>query len=132
MDCLVECGDVGEGLMGEVMSLQIVPDDLDIIEFRRVFGQPLDGEPVRPGGERRAGKLADMVRSIVLDQHNRFDLPPRHGAVELIKLFEMRHEIGTTFGRAGMDDKLARHVIERTQHGHFSGLSRRWHAQVGA
>ena len=132
MDCLVQCSDIGEGLMSEVMSFQIVPDDLDIIEFRRVFGQPLDGEPVCPGGERRTGKLAYMDRSIVLDQHDRFDLPSRHGAVELIKLFEMRHEIAATFGGAGMDDKLACHVIERTQHSHFSGLSRGRHAQVSA
>jgi hypothetical protein len=54
MDCLVECVDVGECLMGEVMRLQVVPDDLDIIEFGRVFWQPLNGEPVCPGGERRA------------------------------------------------------------------------------
>ena len=132
MDCVVECGDIGEGLMGEVMSLQIVPDDLDIIELRRVFGQPLDGEPVCPGGERRAGKLADVDRSIVLDQHDRPGWPTRHGAVESIELFEVCHEVGTAFGRAGMDDKLACHVIERTQHGHFPGLSRRWHAQIGA
>ena len=31
-------------------------------------------------------------------------------------------------GKAGMDDKLACHIIERTQHGHFPGLSRRWNA----
>ena len=85
----------------------------------------------KPGGECGTGKLADMDRSIVLDQHDRFDRPPRHGAVELIKLFEMRHEITTPFGGAGMDDKLACHVIERTQHGDFPGLSRRRHAQVG-
>jgi hypothetical protein len=29
MDSLVECGGVGEGLMGEVKCLEIVPDDLD-------------------------------------------------------------------------------------------------------
>ena len=54
VDRLVERVDVGEGLMGEVMRLQIVPDDLDIIEFGRIFGQPLNGEPVCPGGERHA------------------------------------------------------------------------------
>jgi transposase len=54
VDRLVERVDVGEGLMGEVMRFQIVPDDLDIIEFGRVFGQPLNGEPVCPGGERGA------------------------------------------------------------------------------
>ncbi len=54
MDCLFERGDVGEGLMGEMMRLEIVPDDLDIVEFGRVLWEPLDGEPVFPGGERRA------------------------------------------------------------------------------
>ena len=52
---MVERGDIGEGLMGEVMRLEVVPDDFDVFEFGRVFGQPLDGEPVLPsreGGER--------------------------------------------------------------------------------
>jgi hypothetical protein len=132
MDRVVERGDVGESLMGEVMRFEIVPDDLDIVEFRRVFGQPFDGEPVCPGGEGRAGKLADMDRSIVLDQHDWLDLPARHGAVELVELREMRHEIGAAFGWAGVDDELARHVIERAQHGHFFGLPGGWHAQIGA
>jgi hypothetical protein len=52
---VVERGDIiGEGLMGEVMRLEIVPDDLDVVELGRVFGQPLNGEPVCPGGKRRA------------------------------------------------------------------------------
>ena len=54
MDRLVEGGDVREGLMGEVVRLEIVPDDLDVIEFGRVFGQPLHREPVCPGGARES------------------------------------------------------------------------------
>ena len=73
-----------------------------------------------------------MDRSIVFDQHNRFDLPAGHGAVESIKLLEMRHEISAAFGWTGVDDELARDVIERTQHGHFFGLPGGWHAQIGA
>src|SRR5665213_1799121 len=46
VDGLVECGDIGEGLMGEVMGLEVAPDHLDVIEFWRVFWQPLDREPV--------------------------------------------------------------------------------------
>jgi hypothetical protein len=34
MDGLVECGDICEGLVGEVMGLKIAPDRLDFIEFR--------------------------------------------------------------------------------------------------
>ncbi len=41
MDGLVEGGEVCEGLVGEVMGLEIAPDRLDVVEFRCVFGQPL-------------------------------------------------------------------------------------------
>ena len=89
MDRTVERGDIGEGLMGEVMRLEIVPDDLDVIEFGRVFGQPFNGEPVCPGGERRSRKLADVDWSIVLDQHDRLGRPARDGAVEMVELPEL-------------------------------------------
>ena len=98
VDRSVERVDVRECLVGKVMCLQIVPDDLDIIEFRHVFGQPLNGEPVCPGGECHASQLVDVDRSIVLDQPDRFDPPAGHGTVEPIKLFEMRHEIGAALG----------------------------------
>ena len=118
--------------MSEVVRFEIVPDDLNVIEFGRVFGQPLHREPVCPGSERRVRELTDVDRPIVLDQHDRPGWPAGHGTVESIELFEMRHEVGTAFGRAGVDDELAGHVVERTQHGHFFGLSRSWHAQIGA
>src|SRR5271154_781808 len=57
---------------------------------------------------------------------------PGHGTVELIELLKMRHEISAALGRAGVDDELARNVIERAQDCHFFGLSRRWHAQISA
>ena len=44
----------------------------------------------------------------------------------------MGHEVGAALARAGVDDKLASDVIERSQHRHLVGLSRRWDAQVGA
>src|SRR5208283_3407799 len=52
VDGLVERVDIGEGLMGEVMRLEVVSDDFDIVEFWGVFGQPLYGEPVRASGTR--------------------------------------------------------------------------------
>ena len=70
VDGLVERVDIGEGLMGEVMRLEVVPDDFDIVEFWGVFGQPLDGEPVRASGKRCERALADVDRPIVLDKHN--------------------------------------------------------------
>ena len=71
VDGLVECVGVGEGLMGEVMGLEVAPNRLDVVEFGRIFGQPLDGEPVRAGGQRGERALAGVDRTIVLDQHDR-------------------------------------------------------------
>src|SRR6202020_1450213 len=44
VDGVVERDGVGEGLVGEVMGLEVAPDRLDVIEFGRVFRQPLDSE----------------------------------------------------------------------------------------
>lgn len=60
MDGLVEGGDVGEGLVGEVMGLKIAPDRLDFVEFGGVFRQPLDGEPVCAGGQGGERALAGV------------------------------------------------------------------------
>src|SRR5271157_4608282 len=132
VDGLVEGVDIGEGLMGEVMRLGVAPDDFDVIELWSVFGQPLDGEPVRPGSEGRERELADVDRPIVLDQHDRLDGLAGLGAVEVVELFEMGHEVGAALGGAGVDNELARDVIARAQHRDLLGLSRRGHAQVGA
>src|ERR1700704_530349 len=67
VDCAVECIAVGEGLMGEMVRLEIMPDDFDVVQLRRILGQPLDGEPVSTGGQRRQRKSAGMDRAIVLD-----------------------------------------------------------------
>ena len=44
----------------------------------------------------------------------------------------MGDEVAAALGRAGMDDELARDVIERSQHRYLLGLSRCRHAQVRA
>jgi hypothetical protein len=36
---LVERIDIGKGLMGEIIGLEVVPNHFDVIEFGRVFGQ---------------------------------------------------------------------------------------------
>ena len=64
MDGLVECVVVGAGLMGEVMRLEIAPDSLHVIEFVRVLGQPLDGEPVRASGEGCEREFAEVDRPL--------------------------------------------------------------------
>ena len=130
MDGLVKCGCVSEGLVREVIGLEMVPNYFDVVEFGRVFGQPLDGEPVRASGQSGERALAGMDRAIVLDQHDRLGLPPGLGAVESVELLEMGDEVATALGRAGMDDEFARDVIERSQDRYLLGLSRCRHAQV--
>ena len=46
VDCAVEGVGISEGLMCQMVRLEIVPDNLDVVEFGSVFWQPLDGEPV--------------------------------------------------------------------------------------
>ena len=47
-----------------------------------------------------------------------------------VELLQMGDEIAAALGRAGMDDELARDVIERPQHRDLLGLPRRRHTQV--
>src|ERR1700730_11756336 len=130
VDGLVERGDIGEGLMGEVMRLEVAPDNFDVVELWGVFWQPLDGEPVRASREGRERELTDVDRPIVLDHYDRLGGPTGLGAVEVVELLEMGHKVGAALGRAGMDDELARDVIERAQHRHLLGLSWRRDTQV--
>src|SRR5277367_6309737 len=130
MDGVVERGGVGEGLVGEMMRLEVAPHRFDVVEFGRVFRQPFDGQPVRPGSESGEGELAGMDRTIVLDQHDRLGLASGLRAVETVDLLEMDDEVAAALGRAGMDDELAREVIERPQNRDLLGLPRRGHAQV--
>ena len=54
-----------------------------------------------------------MDRTIVLNQHDRLGLASGLRAVETVDLLEMDDEVAAALGRAGMDDELAREVIER-------------------
>src|SRR5271165_4233946 len=132
MDGLVECGGICEGVVGEVMGLEIAPDRLDVVEFRCVFGQPLDGEPVLAGGQGAERAFAGVDRTVVLDQHDWLGLSLRLRSKVTVELLQMSDEIAAALGRAGMDDELARDVIERPQNRDLLGLPRRRHTQVRA
>jgi hypothetical protein len=41
VDCSVEGDAVGEGLVGEMVGLEVTPDWFDVVQFGRVLGQPL-------------------------------------------------------------------------------------------
>ena len=66
VDYAVEGVGISEGLMGQMARLEIVPDNLDVVEFGCVFWQPLDGEPVFARLDGFKSELADMDRPVVL------------------------------------------------------------------
>ena len=61
---------------------------------------------------------------------DRLGLSPGLRSKETVELLQMGDEIAAALGRAGMDDELARDVIERPQHRDLLGLPRRRHTQV--
>ena len=130
VDRLIESDGISKGVMREMMRLEVMPDGLDVVQFGRILGEPLDGKPVRPGGERRQGELAGMNRTVVLDQHHGLGRLTGLGTIKPVQLLEMRDEVAAALGRAGVDDELARDVIERAQHGDLLGLAGRRHTQV--
>ena len=64
VDYAVEGVGISEGLMGQMARLEIVPDNLDVVEFGCVFWQPLDGEPVFARLDGFKSELADMDRPV--------------------------------------------------------------------
>jgi putative transposase len=64
VDALVEDVGISEGLVGEMMGLEVTPDDLDVVEFGCIFRQPLDGEPMGTLDERGPCRLADVDRAV--------------------------------------------------------------------
>ena len=96
-----------EGLVGEMMRLEVAPDGTRCRLVPRVFGQPFDGEPMGAGGQRRHREFAGVDGAIVLDQHHRCEgLIPGFRAIEPVELLEMGDEIAAALGRTGVDDRV--------------------------
>ena len=118
-----------ESLVGEEVALEVSPGSLDVVEFRRIFWQPLDGQP-GSFGERRAGQFAGVNWAVVEHQHNRRDRPPRLRSVAVVELFQKSDEIGAALAGTDMDDQFATAVVEHAEQRPLAGLTRCWDAQV--
>jgi len=46
VDFPVKSFGIGERLMGQMMCLEVVPSNLNVVEFGRVLGEPVDSQPV--------------------------------------------------------------------------------------
>src|SRR5215469_17162589 len=132
MDGFIENVRVGKGLVSQMMGLEVAPDNLDVIELRGIFRQPLEGEPVGTFGKRRQCGLADVDRAVVEHKNDGLDRCPGLRAVEAIENLQMSNEVGAALGAGGGHNELALCPIERAHHGDFLRLPGRRHAQVGA
>ena len=112
VDCAVEGVGISEGLMCQMVRLEIVPDNLDVVEFGCVFWQPLDGEPVFARLDGFTSELADMDRPVVLDQYDRFYCPSWLRTEQVVELLEVSDEVAAALGLARMHNQLARDMIE--------------------
>src|SRR5215211_4084185 len=93
VDGLIEVFRSGEGLVSEVMPLQIAPENLDIVQLRSVFQQPLDREPVGTRGEGSPGRLAGMDRTVVEDQNEGLDRDAELGTIAVVDLLQEGDEV---------------------------------------
>src|SRR5215207_1599865 len=93
VDSAVEVIRAGEGLVSEVMPLQVAPDRFDVVELWGVFRQPLDPEPVGALGERGAARLAGVDRAVIQDKHDRLDRNSELGAIAPIDLLQEGDEV---------------------------------------
>src|SRR5215211_756836 len=60
MDGAIQGLGVSKGLVGQMMRFEIVPDNLDVVEFGGILGQPFDGEPMSTVGKGSGRGLAHV------------------------------------------------------------------------
>src|SRR3954466_6406816 len=131
VDGLIEVVRSGEGLVSEMMPLEVAPETLDIVQVRSIFRQPLDGEPMSPLGEGGTSRLAGVDRTVVEDEHERLERDAELGPIAAVDLLQESDEVRASFGSAGLNNELATRPVEHPEQRHFGALARRWDAQIG-
>src|SRR3954451_13033949 len=131
VDGLIEVLRSGERLVCEVMPLQVAPENLDIVQLRGGFRQPLDAEPGGALGEGGARRLAGVERAVVEDQNEGLERDPELGPIAPIDLLQERDEARAALGSAGVNHELAPGPVEHAEHRHFGALARGRNAQIG-
>jgi hypothetical protein len=104
MDGMVESVGSGEGVVGEIMLLEVAPASLDVIQLGGVFRQSFEGEPGALG-ERAGCQPAAVDRSVVENRYRRALLPPFAGVA--------RPTLGNPFGAVGAPAVAARSPARR-------------------
>ena len=131
MDSPVEMIGVGEGLMREEVSFQIAPGSLDVVQFRGVFRQPFDGQPIARG-KRGPRSLAGMDRAVVENKDDGLVRSAGAWAMDRVEAAEEGDEVAADFGGAGIDDQLVSGAVESADHRPLFRLPRRLDPQIVA
>ena len=129
LDCLFECVVIFEGLVCEMMSFEIAPGVLDIVQLGSITGQPFDSDPVT-GLERSRAELAGMDRPVVEDQDDRLGVAIRARRVPLVDDLQQIDEVGAPLGPRGVDDEFPPGPVECPHQSHFLRLTRGRYAQI--
>src|SRR4051812_8374256 len=132
MDRVIEVFGAREGLVSELVSLQVAPELFDVVELRSVFEQPLDPEPVGTFGKSRLACLAGMDRAVVEDEHDRLERDPELGPEAPVNLLQESDEVRTALGARGLHDQVARRPVEKAEHRDLLALARGRNAQIGS
>jgi hypothetical protein len=69
--------------VGDVIDLKVMPDGLNVIEFGRIFRQPLDGERMGAGGAAPCAWPCSRDLIVIEHHNNGLGLEARLGAVGL-------------------------------------------------
>src|SRR3712207_1057033 len=120
VDGAIEVLRSGEGLVSEVMSLQVAPDRFNVVELWGVCRQPLDREPMSPQGERRAACFAGVDRTVVEDEHDGLKHHPELGAIAPIDLLRESDEVCAALGPAGAQDEDRKSTRLNSSHANIS------------
>src|SRR5713101_2540699 len=123
MDSAVEMIDIGEGLMREELAFQIAPGSLDVVQFRGVFRQPFDGQPI-PHGEGSLRGFAGMDRAIVENKDDGLVRAARARPVDRVEAAEEGDKVAAALGGAGARDQLVSGAVESADHCPLAGLPR--------
>src|SRR5216683_3329581 len=115
MDGLVEMIDIDEGLMRKEVAFQIAPGSLDVVQFRGVFRQPFNGQPI-PVSERGPRGLAGMDGAIVENKDDRFVAPAGALPVARVAAAEECNNAAPAPGGAGIDGELRVSAVESPDH----------------
>ena len=122
MDRLVESGQVGEGLVGEMTGFEIAPDDSISLSSGVYLGSHSTTSQCA-----RSASAASVALLTWIGPLSSTRTTGLAGARALVRRDGREaadaQEIAAALGRAGGDDELAGDVIERPHHRHLLGLS---------